>query len=294
MRRALLLVYAAGALAVVLIAAGNLGIPPVVITREGEQKVVLFLGEIRDMTQPGISLAIPFFDEVRTYPTRWLHNDTAALPIQTRDGEQLLIDNYIVWRIENPRDFMKAFPGRDLTPAEQRIDRVVRDAVREVIGRHTLAEVLKDQRVAIMQAITANSRKALGKFGIAIADVRINRTELPPGTEESVYARMKTERERLAKKNRAEGEERARGIRAEADRERRVIVANARRDAEITRGQGDAEAARIYAEAYSADPDFYGFVRSLEAYRKTIDGRTTLVLSPDAEFFQFLEGQVGK
>ena len=102
---------------------------------------------------------------------------------------------------------------------------------------------------------------------------------------------MKTERERLAKKNRAEGDERARRIRAEADREARVIVASARRDAEIARGQGDAEAARIYADAYSADPDFYAFTRSLEAYRKAIDGKTTLVLSPDTEFFQYLEGQ---
>jgi len=293
MRRLLLFLLAGGGLAVIGIAAGNLGIPPVVITREGEQKLVLFLNEVRDITQPGISLAIPFFDEVRTFDSRWLYNSTAALPIQTKDGEQLLIDNYTVWRIETPLDFMTKFPG-GMAPAEQRIDRVVRDGVREVIGRHTLAEVLNEQREPIMQAITANSRKALAGFGIAVADVRINRTELPPGTEESVYARMKTERERLAKKNRAEGDERARRIRAEADREARVIVANARRDAEITRGAGDAEATRIYAEAYQADPDFYAFVRSLEAYRKSIDGRTTLVLSPDAEFFQYLEGQQRK
>jgi membrane protease subunit HflC len=174
--------------------------------------------------------------------------------------------------------------------AEQRIDRVVRDAVREVIGRHTISEVLKDQRAGLMETITGNARKALERYGIEINDVRINRTELPPGTEESVYARMKTERERLAKKNRAEGDERARKIRAEADRDARVIVANARREAEIQRGAGDAEAARIYGEAYSAEPEFYAFVRSLEVYRKAIDGKTTLVLSPDTEFFQYLEG----
>ncbi len=294
MRRFLVFLLAGGGLAVIGIAAGNLGIPPVVITREGEQKVVLFLGEVRNMTQPGISLAIPFLDTVRTFDSRWLYNSTAALPIQTKDGEQLLIDNYTVWRIESPRDFMKAFPGGSIAPAEQQIDQKVRDSVREVIGRHTLAEVLKDQRAPIMQAITEKTREKVAGWGIAIADVRINRTELPPGTEESVYARMKTERERLAKKNRAEGDERARRIRAEADREGRVIVANARRDAEITRGAGDAEATRIYAEAYQVDPDFYAFVRSLEAYRKTIDGRTTLVLSPDAEFFQYLEGQQRK
>jgi modulator of FtsH protease HflC len=289
MRRHLLTVLAIGALAVLAIGAGNLGIPPVVITREGEQKIVLLLREVRTVTTPGISFAIPFAEEVRTYPSSWLYNRTDALPIQTKDGEQLLIDNYTVWRIESARDFVREFPG-GLLPAEQQIDREVRNGVREVIGRHTLAEVLNDQRVEIMDAITASAREKLAPVGIAVADVRINRTELPPGTEESVYARMKTERERLAKKNRAEGEERARAIRAEADREARVIVATARRESEIALGEGDAEAARIYAGAYAADADFYGFVRSLEAYRKAIDHRTTLVLSPDTEFFKYLEG----
>ena len=123
--------------------------------------------------------------------------------------------------------------------------------------------------------------------------VRINRTDLPKETRSSVYERMKTERERLARKSRAEGEEQARLIRAEVDAEARVLVANARRDAEIARGQGDAEAARVYAEAYGEDPQFYAFVRSLEAYRKSIDEGTTLVLSPRSEFFRFLESAAG-
>jgi modulator of FtsH protease HflC len=289
MKRYALMMLFALAIGLAAVAAGNLGIPPVVITREGEQKLVLLFGDVRTVTEPGISLAIPFVEVVRTYPSSWLYNSTDAQGIQTRDGEQLVIDNYTIWRIQEPREFMRSFAG--VEAAEQRIDRVVRDAVREVIGRHTLAEVLKDQRAAIMDTITGSARKALEGYGIAIADVRINRSELPPGTEESVYARMKTERERLAKKNRAEGEERARRIRAEADREARVIVASAHREAEIARGQGDAEAARIYAGAYAADADFYAFTRSLQAYRKAIDGKTTLVLSPDTEFFQFLEGQ---
>jgi membrane protease subunit HflC len=288
-RRFLLIGLVVGALALLAIAAGNLGIPPVVITREGEQKLVLLFGDVRNVTQPGLSVAIPFVEVIRTYPSAWLYNSTDAKGIQTKDGEVLVIDNYTVWRIADPIEFMRSLSS--VEAAEQRIDRVVRDEVREVVGRHTIAEVLKDQRSGIMDTITDNARKALERYGIEINDVRINRTELPPGTEESVYARMKTERERLAKKNRAEGDERARKIRAEADREARVIVANARRDAEIARGTGDAEAARIYGEAYSVDPDFYAFVRSLEAYRKTIDGDTTLVLSPDTEFFQYLEGR---
>ena len=290
MRRLLVALLIVGALFVAAVAAGNLGIPPLVITREGEQKLILRLGEVQRTTEPGLSLMLPFVDTVRTYDRRWLYNSTEALEIQTKDGEQLLIDNYTVWRIADPRAFLEAFPG-DRLAAEQRIDRVVRDGVREVIGRHTLAEVLKDQRVPIMETITRNSREVLSEYGIEVADVRINRTELPKSTEQSVYARMTTERERLAKKNRAEGDERARRIRAEADREAHVIVAKARRDAEITRGEGDAEATRIYADAYQQDPDFYGFMRSLEAYRKTIDGRTTLVLPPDSEFFRYLKGE---
>ena len=123
---------------------------------------------------------------------------------------------------------------------------------------------------------------------IPAPDVRINRTDLPGGAEANVYARMKTDRERLARKYRAEGEERARRIRADSDKEALIIVANAKREASILRGDGDAEATRIYAEAYSRDPDFYAFTRSLEAYRKTIGEHTTLVISPDTEFFQFL------
>jgi membrane protease subunit HflC len=248
---------------------------------------------VQHVTEPGLWWMIPFIDEARSYDSRWLYNSTEARDIQTKDGEQLRIDNYTVWRVHDPRSFLEAFPG-GMTAAEQRIDRVVRDGVREVIGRHTLAEVLKDQRVAIMESITETSREELADVGIEIADVRINRTELPANAEDSVYARMVTERERLARKNRAGGEERARAIRAEAEREARIIVANAKRDAELTRGKGDAEATRIYAEAYQSDSAFYAFVRSLEAYRKTIGGRTTIVLSPDTEFFRFLEDSGGE
>ena len=247
----------------------------------------MLFGEVRTVTQPGLSVAIPFV-EVKHLSERWLYNSTDAHEIQTKDGERS--DRQLHGLADREPARLRARVSGWNGSRRTAIDRVVRDGVREVIGRHTLAEVLKDQRASIMdnhRATRATARAGRNRRG----DVRINRTELPPGTEESVYARMKTERERLAKKNRAEGEERARRIRAEADREARVIVANARRDAEIARGAGDAEAARIYGEAYSADPDFYAFVRSLEAYRKTIDGKTTLVLSPDTEFFQYLEGR---
>jgi membrane protease subunit HflC len=148
---------------------------------------------------------------------------------------------------------------------------------------------LKGERRAILEQIARESNAAVERFGVEVRDVRISRTELPRGTEENVFARMRAERNRLARKYRAEGEEQARVIRAEADRESQVIVAEARRDAEIERGKGDAEAARIYAEAYSTDAEFYAFVRGLEAYRKTLGKRTTLVLPPDHEFFRLFQ-----
>jgi membrane protease subunit HflC len=253
-RRALVSVIALLLVALGLIAAGELGYGPVVITREGD----------------------------------WLHLSTETLPIQTKEGEQLNIDNYVIWRIDDPEAFWRAFQGK-LDNAMDRIDGVVRDDVRAVIGRHTLGDVLKDSRAEIMREITASSASTLRQFGVEVADVRINRTELPAGAEGSVYARMRTERERLAKKSRAEGDEKARRIRAQAEREARVIVAEGARDAEIAKGEGDARATAIYAEAYGGDPGFYEFVRTLEAYRKTINEDTTLVVSPRSEFFRFLE-----
>lgn len=276
------------AVAMGAIAAGNFGFGPVVITREDEQKLVLLLGRVRVVTSPGASLRIPLLEEVETYDARWLHLGTEPLPIQTRDGEQLTVDNYVIWRISDPVRFRQSFTGR-MVNAFDRIDGIVRDDVRAVIGRHTLSEVLKERRGAIMQEITNKVRERLVEDGIEVADVRINRTELPEGTEKSVYARMRTERERIAKKNRAEGEERGRKIRAEADRDARVIVAEAKRDAEIEKGQGDARAAAIYAEAYQADPEFYAFLRNLQAYEKAIGTKTTLVVSPNSEFFRLFE-----
>ncbi len=288
MKRLVLIVLVLLALVVGLVVAGDYGFGPVVITREGEQKVILMLGDPRRVTQPGVAFRIPLVENVRSYERRLLYLNSPPNDISTRDQEGLVIDNYVAWRIADPVAFAASFPaGR--SAAEPQIDQVVRSAVREVVGQHTLADVLTGKRSEIMQTITEKTKLALAKFGIALEDVRINRTELPKGTEANVFARMKAERERQARKNRAEGSESARRIRAEADREARVIVANAHRDSEIARGEGDALAARVYADAHSANPEFYAFLRSLEAYRKTLGEHTTLVLSPKSEFFRFLD-----
>lgn len=259
---------------------------PIIINREDQLKLALLLGNPQAVvTEPGLSFALA--NEVRTFDSRWQPLSSEPKEIQTSDRERIVIDNYVIWRIEEPLRFYQSFPSGQIE-AETQIDQIVKGNVREVIGQRTLPQVLKDQRVEIMDEITTKSRESVARFGIGIQDVRIKRTELPTGTEENIFARMRAERDRLARKHRAEGEEQARRIRAEADREALVTVAEARGQASRERGTGDAEAARIYAEAYQADAEFYEFQRSLEAYRKTIGEGTTMVLAPDHEFFKLL------
>jgi len=288
MRRLLFFLLVVAAALAALVKAGEYGIGPVVVTREDEQKLILLLGDPRERaTEPGLALRLPFLEEVRTLDRRWLHLNSKPRLVQTIDRERIVVDNYVIWRIADPLQFYKSFPT-GIEKAELQIDREVGGNLREVVGQHSIPQVLTEKRDEMMSEVTEKSAEALKRFGIEVRDVRINRTELPAGAEENVYARMRAERERLARKHRAEGEEQARTIRADADRRARVIVAEAREKAERLRGAGDAESARIYAAAYSRDPGFYEFVRSLEAYRKALGEGTTLVLPPDHEFFHTL------
>lgn len=293
MRRVLFALLVLSAIAAALIWAGEHGWGPVVITHEDEQKIVLFLGNpISIRTTPGISLRPPFA-EVRVLDSRYQYLNSEPQQMQTRDAERPVIDHYVVWRIADPLRFFADFP-QGMQQAEAQVDRIARSDVRDVIGQRTMQELVADARSEIMTAITAQSAERLKQFGIDVRDVRINRVELPETTEENVFARMRAERERLARKYRAEGDEEGRRIRVESERDARIMVAEARKQAEILRGEGDAEAARIYAEAHGQAPEFYGFVRRLDAYRKTIGERTTLVLPPDNEFFELLSGSEAK
>jgi membrane protease subunit HflC len=285
MRRFGLLLAAA---ALVFTVTSVLGFGPVIMNREGEQRIAVLLGDpVAVIVEPGLAVTWPFVS-VQVLDGRWRQLSTKPRVVQTLDLEQIVVDHYAVWRIADPLQFRRTFPS-GLLEAETQIDQQVRGQVREVIGRKRLMQVLKEERGAILEEISRKASAAAKAFGVEIRDVRISRTELPKETEENVFARMRAERDRLARKYRAEGDEEARALRAEADREAQVIVAEARRDAEIERGKGDAEAARIYAEAYSQDPEFYAFVRGLEAYRKTLGEGTTLVLPPDHEYFRLFQ-----
>jgi len=251
------------------------------------QAVVVQLGDpVRTVREPGLYAKIPFIQNVLYFDRRLLQYDAAPKELLTRDKQQLVVDNYSRWRIIDPLQFYRTV--RDENGAQSRLDDVVYSNLRETLGRHTLRDVVNERREELMAEVTRKSDKKAREFGIEIVDVRIKRADLPEKNELNVFNRMRTERERLAKKFRAEGDEEARKIRSEADKEVQILLADARQKTEITRGHGDAEAVRIFAEAYGRDPEFYQFQRTLEAYRKTIGEDTTLILSPKSEFFRLL------
>jgi membrane protease subunit HflC len=253
------------------------------------QAVVLQLGEpVRTVREPGLYMKIPFIQSVLYFDRRLLEYDASPKELLTRDKQQLLVDNYMRWKIIDPLKYYQAV--RDEAGAQSRLDDIVYSNLRENFGRQTLLEILSSKREELMGDITRKSDQATREYGIEVVDVRVKRADLPEKNEQNVFSRMRTERERLAKKFRAEGDEEARKITSNAEKDVKVLLAEAQRDAEIARGQGDAEAVRIYAEAYGRDPELFSLVRTLDAYRKALPDSTSLVLSPDSEFLRFLRG----
>ncbi|SFM15375.1 membrane protease subunit HflC [Desulfomicrobium norvegicum] len=199
----------------------------------------------------------------------------------------MVVDNFSRWRIVNPLLFYQKV--RSVQNGLSRIDDIVYSQLREALGRYTLTEIVAVERSTIMDEVTTKSNVLLGEYGIHIIDVRIKRTDLPQENQLAIYGRMKAERERQAKQYRSEGREEATKITTLADRQRAVILADARRAAEATRGEGEAAATAIYAQALSQDPDFYEFVRTMDAYKKTMKDQTQFVLTPQSEFFKYLQ-----
>jgi membrane protease subunit HflC len=252
------------------------------------QVVVLQLGEpVRTVRDPGLYVKLPFIQEVLYFDRRMLEYDASPKEILTRDKQQLVVDNYARWRILDPLQFYRTV--RNEEGAQSRLDDILYSNVRETLGRHTLREIVSEKRAELLEQVTKRSDENARGYGIEVIDVRVKRADLPEKNEQNVFNRMRTERERLAKKFRAEGEEESRKITSEADKEVRILMADARRQAEIVRGEGDAQAVKIFADAYGRDPGFYEFVRTLEAYRRTLGDGTTLILSPDSDFFRLLK-----
>ena len=253
-----------------------------------EQAIVLQLGEpVRTVQEPGLYFKLPLIQNVLYFDKRLLSYDAAPRELLTKDKQQLLVDNFSRWRISDPLQFYRTV--RNEAGGQSRLDDVIYSIVRENLGRHTLREIVNEKRAEVMATVTKESNAKGREYGIEVEDVRIKRADLPEKNELNVFNRMRTERERLAKKFRAEGDEEARKIRSEADKDVQILTAEARKQGEITRGQGDAQAVKIFADAYGRDPEFYQLVRTLEAYRNSITDGTTLVLSPNGEFFRYLK-----
>lgn len=253
-----------------------------------EQALVLQLGEpVRTVREPGLHFKLPFIQNVEYFDKRILDYDAAPKELLTRDKQQLVVDNYTRWRIVDSLQFYRAVLNEG--GAQSRLDDIVYSNLRENFGRQTLNEIVSAKRAELMEEITKKSDASARQYGIEVVDVRIKRADLPEKNEQNVFSRMRTERERLAKKFRAEGDEESRKIRSESDKQVQVLTAEAQKEADILRGRGDAEAVRIFAEAYGRDEEFYEFVRTLDAYRRSLPDSTTVVLSPDSPFFQLLK-----
>lgn len=271
--------------AVVLVAGWNMVAYTV---PQWEQAIVVQLGEpVRTVQEPGLYFKLPGIQNVLHFDKRLLAYDAAPKEILTKDKQQLVVDNFSRWRIRDPLQFYRTV--RNEAGAQSRLDDVIYSIVRENLGRHTLREIMNEKRTEVMAEVTKESDAKARDYGIEVADVRIKRADLPEKNELNVFNRMRTERERLAKKFRAEGDEEARKIRSESDKQVQILTAEARKQAEITRGQGDAQAVKIFADANGRDLEFYQLVRTLEAYRNSITEGTTLILSPNSEFFRYLK-----
>lgn len=279
------------ALAVGVLWAAQYDRGPLVINREYQYRIILRAGRpIEEMKEAGTFFPrIPFLDEVQIFDKRLQYLNAAATEIEIQDNERLIVDYFIVWQIESPLEFRRSFPG-GVDAASDRIQQRIGSLVGDAIGDLSMTELLG--RAEVLDTLGARSSEGLEGNGIHVVDVRINRTELPLKAENATFEQMREQRRAISREKRAIGDREAREIRARAEREAFELLAQARADSEVLRGEGDAEAARIYAEAYGKDAEFYAFVRSLEAYRKTLGEKTTMVLAPDHEFFRYLDPRV--
>jgi modulator of FtsH protease HflC len=279
--------------AAVLVVAGIFAMSSLFIVDQTEQALVLQFGQplwvIRD---PGLQVKKPFIQNVIIYDKRLLDFEPPPEEVIASDQKRLIVDTYARYRITNPLLFYQTVASE--VTARARLGALVSGSLRQVIGNVTLSALLSPQRATIMRQIRDAVAGQAKPFGIEVVDVRIRRADLPPQNSEAIFARMRSERQQQAALYRGEGAQAAKTVRANADRERTVILADAQRDAQKVRGDGDAKAIEIYANAYDQDKDFFVFYRSLQAYRDALTGNnTSFVLNPNSSFFRFFGNPAG-
>lgn len=259
------------------------------VVDETEQVIITQFGQFkRAISSPGLYFKIPLADSVVRMERRIMNSDAPAQQYLTLDKKRLVADPITRWRILDPLQFFMTV--HDESGARARLDDIVLSEMRREISSRNFGDIIGNARDPLMKAVAERANaKTTEEFGIEIIDVRIKRADLPTEVQESVFSRMRAERERIAKKYRSEGEEEAAKIRADTDKEKTILLAKAYEEAEAMRGEGDATSTKIYADAYGKDPEFYAFLRSLDAYEQVINNQTTVVLSSDSPLFKYMD-----
>lgn len=280
--------------AVAILAA--IGLSSVFIVDERERVLVLQFGQVKQqITEPGLGFKIPLIQDVVRYEDRILGLPTQAIEVTPADDRRLVVDAFARWRITNLVDFREAVGAGGETSARARLDRIINAAIREVLGSVPSGRVLSEDRTALMNQIRDLARREAASLGVEVIDVRLTRTDLPDQNLEATFARMRAERQREAADEIGRGNEAAQRVRAAADRTVVELTSEARKNAEVIRGEADAERNRIYAEAFGRDPEFFAFTRSLTSYERALLGsNSSLVISPDSAFFDYLNSDQGK
>ena len=262
------------------------------VVQEVKQAIVLQFGDPKKIiTEPGLNFKIPFIQNVVYIDRRVLYLDNPSEEVIAADQKRLIVDAFTRFRIVDPLKFYISVGNENV--ARSRLATIINSRIRSVLGTQQLATLLSVDRAKHMATIQQNVNTEAQNFGITIIDVRIKRADLPQANSEAIYKRMQTEREREAKEFRAEGAEMAAKITSTADKEVTVILANANKQSEIMKGEGDGQRNKIFAGAFGKDPQFFGFYRAMQSYEKAlIGGDTSLILSPDSDFFKFF-GKTG-
>lgn len=272
---------------VVAIALIALGFGSVFVIDETEQAIVTQFGQYKwSATEPGLHFKAPFVQDVHRMERRVIGRDTSPGDYLTLDKKKLVADPVTRWRIVDPLLFFKTV--QDDLRASRRLDDIVKSEMRSEISSHEFGDIIGNGRAPLMLAVTTRVRDKAREYGIHVVDVRIKRADLPRDVQESVFQRMRAERDREAKRYRSEGAEEAAKIRAKTDKDVTILIAKAYQEAEKLKGEGDGESTRIYAAAYGKDAEFYNFVRALEAYEKSITPETEVVMSTNSELFRYL------
>ena len=261
------------------------------VVDERQKALVLQFGQVADVKEePGLAFKLPFIQQVVRYDDRILSLDTMPLEVTPLDDRRLVVDAFARYRIINVVQFRQAVGTGGIVTAESRLERILNAALREVLGSVTSNAVLSTDRIELMTRITESAKIESKGLGGEIVDVRIKRADLPTQNLAATFRRMQAERERMAADERARGQEAAQIVRAEADRKAVETVSEAKKEAEIIRGTADALTTKIFADAFGRDPEFYAFTRSLIAYEQSMTGsNTTMVISPNSEFFDYIK-----